>query len=131
MNLLLKVIVALPALLFIVLGVRWLVDPAAIAPEFGMTALTGAGLSTQVGDLSAFFLTLGLCILTGLVTGNRTWFYPPVMLLLLATLGRLIAWLVHDAALALPMILVEVIVSALLLLASARLAEDGRVNADD
>lgn len=115
---LLRVAVALPAILFVVMGLRWLVDPAGIAPELGLSLERGLGLSSQVADLSAFFLVLGLCILVALVTGRRSWYYPPVLLLLLAATGRIVAWAVHDAALATAPIGVELLVSVLLLAAS-------------
>ena len=51
--------VGMPAVLFIVMGLRWLLDPAGIAPSLGLSLETGLGLSTQVGDLAAFFLVLG------------------------------------------------------------------------
>ena len=120
MNKILKVLVALPAILFIVTGLRWLVAPAGVAPMFGLTLADGVGLSSQVGDMSAFFLTLGICMLVGLVTGRRVWFYPPIMLLLLTAVGRILAWLVHDAALALDLIGK---VSVNLLVAARRLPE--------
>ncbi len=113
----------LPGLLFVVLGLRWLVDPAGIAPSLGLTLETGFGLSSQIGDLSAFFLVTGLSILIAVVTRNRTWFYPPVMLLLIAATGRLVAWLVHGAALVPPAIAFEVVIAVLLLIASRYLAE--------
>ena len=72
MNKILKVLVALPAILFIVTGLRWLVAPAGVAPMFGLTLADGVGLSSQVGDMSAFFLTLGICMLVGLVTSGFT-----------------------------------------------------------
>lgn len=120
---LVALIVMLPGLLFIVLGLRWLVDPAGAAPALGLTLETGFGLSTQVGDLSAFFLVTGLSILIAVVTRRRSWFYPPAMLLLFAAVGRLVAWLVHDAAFAPQAIVVEVVVAGLLLLASRYLPE--------
>jgi hypothetical protein len=123
MNKILKVLVALPAILFIVTGLRWLVAPAGVAPMFGLTLAEGVGLSSQVGDMSAFFLTMGICMLMGLVTGRRVWFYPPVILLLLTAVGRIVAWLVHDAALALDLIAPEIIVSVILLVAAKRLPE--------
>ncbi|NCF18821.1 MAG: hypothetical protein GWP63_11310 [Haliea sp.] len=123
MNKILKALVALPAILFIVTGLRWLVAPAGVAPMFGLTLADGVGLSSQVGDMSAFFLTLGICMLVGLVTGRRVWFYPPIMLLLLTAVGRILAWLVHDAALALDLIGPEIIVSVILLVAARRLPE--------
>lgn len=59
----LGVLVILPAILFVVTGVRWLVDPAGGASQLGMALEEGFGLSTQVGDLSSFSLTLGICML--------------------------------------------------------------------
>ncbi len=123
MNKILKVLVALPAILFIVTGLRWLVAPAGVAPMFGLTLAEGVGLSSQIGDMSAFFLTCGICMLVALVTGRRVWFYPPVILLLLTAVGRILAWLVHDAALALDLIAPEIIVSVILLVAAKRLPE--------
>ncbi len=115
----LSVVIALPAILFLVMGVRWLVNPAGIAPDLGLTLETGVGLSTQVGDLAAFFLVAGLSTLIGLVTGKRFWFYPAPMLLLIAALGRTVAWVVHGAEFAPQTIMFEIVV-ALLILAGAR-----------
>jgi hypothetical protein len=123
MNRILGLLVLLPAILFVVTGVRWLVAPAGVAPEFGLVLGEGLGLSSQVGDMSAFFLTLGICMLAALVSGRRTWYYPAVLLLSLTAVGRVIAWLVHDAALA-PQIAVEVVVAVILLVASRRLARE-------
>ena len=105
-----------------VTGLRWLVAPSGIAPQFGLTLDQGVGLSSQVGDMSAFFLTLASCILIALITGRRSWYYPAILLLSLTAIGRIVAWLVHDAALALDLIAPEVIVSIILLMASRRLA---------
>lgn len=123
MNRVLQILVVLAAIGFVVTGVRWLVVPAGVAPMFGLTLADGVGLSSQVGDMSAFFLALGICMLVALVSGRRVWFYPPIILLSLTALGRIIAWLVHDAALAVDLIAPEVIVSVLLLVASRRLPE--------
>ena len=123
MNRILGLLVILPAILFVVTGVRWLVAPAGVAPEFGLVLGEGLGLSSQVGDMSGFFLTLGICMLAALVTGRRTWYYPAVLLLLLTAVGRVIAWLLHDAAFA-PQIGVEVVVALVLLVASRRLARE-------
>ena len=123
MNKVLRVLVLLPAILFVVTGLRWIVDPAGVAPEFGLTLMDGVGLSSQVGDMSAFFLTLGMLMLIALITGKRTWYYPPIMLLGLTAIGRVLAWLMHDAALAINLIAPEVIVAALLLFAASRLPD--------
>ena len=101
MNRILKILVLLPAMLFLVTGLRWLVDPSGAAPMFGLTLDQGVGLSSQIGDMSAFFLTLGSCMLIALISERRSWYYPPIMLLLITAIGRILAWLLHDATLAL------------------------------
>ena len=123
MNKVLKILVLLPAILFLVTGLRWLVAPAGVAPMFGLTLDTGVGLSSQVGDMSAFFLTLASCMLIALISGRRSWYYPAIMLLSITAVGRVVAWLVHDATFALDLIAPEVIVSIILLVASRRLPE--------
>jgi len=120
-NTAIKLLVLLFGILFLVTGLRWLLAPAGIAPDFGLALGSGIGLSSQVGDMSAFFLTLGVCMLTGLTTQRSVWYYPPIMLLLLTAVGRVLAWLLHDAALATQLIALEVIVSQVLLFASRRL----------
>jgi hypothetical protein len=120
---LLTLIVILPALLFVFLGLRWMVDPAGAAPSLGLALETGFGLSSQVADLSAFFLVAGLSTLIAVATRTRSWFYPPVMLLLIAAIGRLVAWIVHGAAFVPQVIVFEVIVAMLLLFASRYLPE--------
>jgi len=124
MNRVLKILVLLPAILFLVTGLRWLVAPAGVAPTFGLTLDQGVGLSSQVGDMSAFFLTLASCMLIALISGRRSWYYPAIMLLSITAVGRVLAWLVHDATLALDLIAPEVIVSIILLVASRRLPEE-------
>ena len=120
-NTAIKLLVLLFGILFLVTGLRWLLAPAGIAPDFGLALGSGMGLSSQVGDMSAFFLTLGVCMLTGLTTQRSVWYYPPIMLLSLTAVGRVLAWLIHDAALATQLIAPEVIVSLVLLFASRRL----------
>ncbi len=123
MNRIMQILVLLPAILFVVMGVRWLVDPAGVAPDFGLVLGEGLGLSSQVGDMSGYFLTLGICMLAALVSGRRVWYYPPMLLLLLTAVGRVIAWLLHDAALA-PQIAAEIVVAVILLVAARRLATE-------
>ena len=120
-NTAIKLLVLLCGILFLVTGLRWLLAPAGVAPDFGLTLGSGIGLSSQVGDMSAFFLTLGVCILMGLTTQRSVWYCPPIILLSLTALGRVLAWLIHDAALATQLIAPEVIVSLVLLFASRRL----------
>lgn len=121
MNKILSVIVALLGVLFVLIGLRWLIDPSAAAAHLGMSLLEGVGRSTQIGDFSAFFLTLGTFILIALGTSKRVWYYPAIMLLGMAAVGRVLAWFVHDAALAIDMIVPEIVIASFLLLAARRL----------
>ena len=125
MNTAIRLMVLLCGILFLVTGLRWLLAPAGVAPEFGLVLGTGVGLSSQVGDMSAFFLTLGVCILMGLTTQRTLWYYPPIILLSLTAVGRILAWLLHDAALATNLIAPEIIVALILLTASRRLPAQG------
>jgi uncharacterized membrane protein len=122
MNKILKVVVALTAVLFASIGLRWLVAPEGVATAFGMTLMEGLGLSSQIGDLGAYFLALAIFILLALTTGRRTWYYPSIILLGLTAIMRTMAWIFHGASLAVDMIAVEVIVCAILYIGSLRVA---------
>jgi hypothetical protein len=63
-------------------------------------------------------------VLIGVITAQRSWFYAPALMLALAAVFRILAWLVHDAALVIDMILVEVVVSSLLLFTASRLSRE-------
>jgi hypothetical protein len=119
----LKVLVALIAVLMTLNGINWIVDPAAAAAGLGMPLLDGVGRSSQIGDMTAFFLTLSSCLFIALISGNRVWFYPPIMLVGIAAVVRTFSWLMHDAAFAVDMIAVEVILAGLFLFASRKLAD--------
>ena len=116
-----KILTAAPGVLFFAMGLIWWVAPAFVGGQLGMELLEGLGRSTQIADLASFFLTMGGCILIGLYTGRAVWLYPSIMLLGFAAFGRVLAWAVHDAAFAIDMIAVEVIVAILLLFASKKL----------
>lgn len=121
MNRTLKTVITLPALVFVAIGAAWWVAPAIVAEQLGMTLLDGVGRSTQMADLASFFGTLGACMLAGVVTGNRTWLMPAILLLGLAAPGRVHAWLFFDAALAWDMIAVEIVVIGILVYAFTRM----------
>ncbi|MBK6740031.1 MAG: hypothetical protein IPG64_20405 [Haliea sp.] len=124
MKILFRVLVAIPAILFVVMGLRWAVAPEGAAASLGMTLMTGVGLSSQIGDVGSFFLAMGIMMLIGLVTGRRSWFQAPALMLALAATLRVLAWLVHDAALALDMIIVEVALASVLMMACSKLSLD-------
>lgn len=115
---LLRIAVTLPAILFLIIGLRWAIDPAGAAESLAMPLLEGLALSSQIADTGAFFLGMGLMILTALVTANKAWFYAPALMLAAAAVYRIIAWILHGAAFAPDMIAIEIIVASLLLIAS-------------
>jgi len=122
-NKILRIIVALPGILFVMMGLNWVVKPADAAAQLGMPLLDGLARGSQIGDVGAAFLSMGLMILLAVATGRRSWFYAPALMLSLVALFRLLAWLLHDASLAPQMVIVEVVIALLLLLSSRRLAE--------
>lgn len=123
MRKILRGLVILPAIMFVVMGLRWITDPAGAASSLGMPLLDGLGRSSQIGDVGTLFLTMGLMILIGLVTASRPWFYAPALMLAVVAMFRVLAWLIHDAAPAFDMVIVELIIAALLALAAPMLSE--------
>ena len=113
MNKVLRILTALPALMFLATSVRWLVDPEGAAATIGMPLLDGLARSSQIGDLGAFFLAAGSMLLLGVITLQRAWFYGAALLFGGAAVFRVLAWAAQDAALATPMIVVEVVVTLL------------------
>lgn len=122
----LRIALALLAVGFLVTGLRFAVAPAGAAKSLEMTLLDGAARSSQIGDVGALFLGMGLMILTALVTRERTWFIAPAILLALVAVLRLLAWLFHDASLLMQMIVPELVIASLLVFASSKLAEGRR-----
>lgn len=123
MNRRLRILLSVPAVVFIAIGAAWFVAPARIAPVLGLTLAEGKGLSSQVGDLGSFFLTAGTCMLFAAVKDKRFWLIPPLLLIAIAASGRVVAWAVHGASLAVDMLAVELPVCLLLYMASR---ESGR-----
>jgi hypothetical protein len=120
-----KIAAAVPAGVFIVVGLAWLVAPGFVSARMRMPLLDGDGLSTQIGDLGSFFLVLGGSIAIALLTHRSVWLYPAIMLLGFAVAGRVIAWLAHGAGLPLDMIAVEVVVAGLLIVLARKMEAEG------
>lgn len=120
MNTALRILVGLPALLFIFIGLRWAVDPSGAADMSGMPLLTGLALSSQIGDFGALFLGLGGMALYGSVKQSPSWLYPPAIVLVVIACYRLIAWSFHGAPFAVTEIIVEIVVATLLILLAKR-----------
>lgn len=107
---------------FTLQGLGWLAIPARAAAGLGMPLLDGLARSTQIGDLTSFFVVAGLLMLGGSRPGHESLLSIPAMMLGVAAIARTLAWAVHGAAFATAFIAIEVAAAALLFTASRRLA---------
>ena len=118
----LRVIAGLVGALFFLNGLQWIISPANVADSLGMPLLKGVGLSTQIGDLGSFFITVGAMTLIGAITTTRHWFYAPSMLLLVAALYRTLSTILYGAPFVMSAILVEVVVGLFLIFAGSKIS---------
>ena len=109
---------------FLLMGLRWIIDPSSAAASLSMPLLDGAGLSTQIGDVGSFFITIGAMTLIGVIKRKRHWLYAPSMLLLVAALYRVLSTLLHGAAFAFPLIVIEIIVGLFLIFAGSKISKE-------
>jgi hypothetical protein len=116
-----RTLAALPALLFLVTGVRWLLQPGAVAESLGMPLLEGIGASTQIGDLGSFFFVGGVLMCIGLLPGKSQLLYAPAFLIGAAGVFRTLAWLFGHAPFALEFVAMEAIMTVILVVAARSL----------
>ena len=117
----LRIVAGLVGILFFLNGLQWIISPANVAESLGMTLLEGVGLSTQIGDLGSFFITVGAMTLIGAISTTRHWFYAPSMLLLVAALYRTLSTLLYGAPFVMSAIVVEVSIGLFLIFAGSRI----------
>ena len=118
----LRVIAGLAGTLFFLNGLQWIINPASVADSLGMPLLEGVGLSTQIGDLGSFFITVGAMTLIGAITTTRHWFYAPSMLLLVAALYRTLSTILYGAPFVMSAIVVEISIGLFLIFAGSRIS---------
>ena len=117
----LRIVAGLVGILFFLNGLQWIISPANIAESLGLPLLEGVGLSTQIGDLGSFFITVGAMTFIGAISTTRHWFYAPSMLLLVAALSRTLSTLLYGAPFVMSAIVVEVSVGLFLIFAGSRI----------
>ena len=117
----LRIVAGLIGMLFFLNGLQWIISPANVAASLGMPLLEGVGLSTQIGDLGSFFITVGAMTLIGAITTTRHWFYAPSMLLLVAALYRTLSTILYGAPFVMSAIIVEISVGLFLIFAGSRI----------
>lgn len=98
----LKRLVRLPplllALIFGAQGIMWLIEPVRAAKFWGFAVPDGGmGLSSMIGAMAGWGLTIAICLLLALIRRERFWYYPPMMIFGCLAIGRLVAGAAHGA----------------------------------
>lgn len=116
----LRIVLGIVGLLFVVQAAQWIVAPGAAAEGLGMPLLDGVGRSTQIGDIGALFVALGVLTLMGAYRSSPQWLRAAAVLIGAAAVLRTLAWLLHGAPFTAAFVGVEVVVAGLLLFAAQR-----------
>lgn len=85
-----RLLVAGFAALFVIIGVRALLDPQTIIAQFELGQQNATGLSAIRADMGGFFIGTGLAALVGLMPGKRDWLLGAATMVALAFAGRVI-----------------------------------------
>ena len=123
MHYLVKIIPALIALLFLVMGISFVFDPAAGAAQVGVTPLGADGLNTIRGDLGGLFLSCAILLLLGIWRGEGAWLISVAVLMLVIASGRLIGFVVDGSPGEAPLtaFISELVIAAGLIYSSRRI----------
>lgn len=118
----------LPGVFFLFTGFQWLVSPEAAASALMMPLLDGAGRSSQMSDIGGLFLGMGLVVMGAVVTRKGNWLMPISIILACIAVFRLLAFSLHDATLIPQMLVVEIVLSVWLAIASRKLSVEEPTN---
>ena len=123
MNKFLVVLNAINGILFIAIGLLWVISPNEAGANFGILEISeGLGRSSLIGDVGSYFFCIGLMMILAAYTLRSIWFYAPAMLLGVTALFRVISWAAHDATFATQFIIIEILIITLLLVTSKRMS---------
>ena len=123
MNKFLVVLNAINGILFIAIGLLWVISPYEAGANFGILEISeGLGRSSLIGDVGSYFFCIGLMMILAAYTLKSIWFYAPAMLLGVTALFRVISWAAHDATFATQFIIIEILLITLLLVTSKRMS---------
>ncbi|MFT7244889.1 MAG: hypothetical protein ACI82A_002253 [Candidatus Azotimanducaceae bacterium] len=104
-----RILAVLPGLPMLVIGLSLVLQPAVALDAINMPLLEGLALSSQLGDLTSFFLCCAAFIFMGAYHGAPRWLYAGAALIFVAAIARIYAWQVHGAGFPPEPIAVEVI----------------------
>ena len=123
MNRLLVVLNTINGVIFIVLGLLWVISPYEAGANFGILEIPeGLGRSSLIGGVGSYFFCIGVMMILAVYTLRSIWFYAPAMLLGVTALFRVISWFAHDAIFATQLIIIEMSLIILLLVTSKRMS---------
>ena len=123
MNKFLVLLNAINGILFIAIGLLWVISPYKAGANFGILEISeGLGRSSLIGDVGSYFFCIGLMMILAAYTLKSIWFYAPAMLLGVTALFRVISWAAHDATFATQFIIIEILLITLLLVTSKRMS---------
>lgn len=88
----------LVALLFLMLGVRWMFTPAMIAAEQGIELLDSLGFNTARGDIGGLFIGGALLIAIGLIREKAEWLRVLALVVGCVALGRAVGMVMDGFA---------------------------------
>ncbi|MEL6519983.1 MAG: hypothetical protein AAFQ66_03410 [Pseudomonadota bacterium] len=119
----LKLLVLIPPLFFALVfgaqGIMFLIRPERAAETWGYVLPDGGlGLSSMIGAMAGYGLTISICLIIAVIRKARFWYYPPMIIFFFLAIGRLTAGLVHGAPMMPERFIVEFIIVGLLFLAS-------------
>jgi len=95
MKIVLKVLVALISLLFVVLWLRWMLQPEVMAGEWALAATGPAGINNLRGDIGGLFLTAAVFCGLWLARGNAAWLRAAAVAMCCVIVGRITGLLVE------------------------------------
>jgi len=112
---LLRVVIGLFGLLFVVMAIGFVLDPARAAANLGVGPISPLGLATLRGDFLGFFGGSGALSIIGAVRNDSRFLTAPLLIVALTLTGRLVTIVVSgfDPAMAVPMIVEALLVLAL------------------
>tara|TARA_B100000427_G_C15144249_1_gene435793 strand:- start:150 stop:575 length:426 start_codon:yes stop_codon:yes gene_type:complete len=118
----------LPGLLFLSVAYNWITNPSKAAIDLDMIYLEGLGRSTQIGDFSAFFISVSLFCIIGSIFKNISFLFSAIIILSSAAIMRIVSWQVYEADFSGLSIGVEIISSIMILLSIILLKKNSKKN---
>ena len=97
MQYLAKILPALIALLFLVMGISFVFDPVAGAAQVSVTPLGADGLNTIRGDLGGLFLGCALLLALGIVRSEASWLISVAVFMLVIAAGRALGFILDGS----------------------------------